>query len=175
MIFKNTLIWITLQSKWTQSYCSLHCTLPSKQNYKVHTAMTTKIIMKSTVFWVETLYSSVITRYFRETYCLHLQGWRVSQASTLKTVCFMFTAVRTSGYSDWLWTDSVHFNWTRLTQISMTAASDAHQCSVEERKWTWFCRLPWPNFYPASAPCWLHFCLFNWFNPLKTEFPHHFI
>jgi hypothetical protein len=51
------------------------------------------VIMKSAVFWDVTLCSPIYRR-FREMYCLHLQGWRLSQENF-----YIYTLIRSGiGY-----------------------------------------------------------------------------
>lgn len=60
----------------------------------------TALMMKSTVFWVISQRSSERGRRLDGTYCLHLQGRRVSQAGVLLGICSSKTSgsARTTGH-----------------------------------------------------------------------------
>jgi hypothetical protein len=48
------------------------------------------VVMKSYVFWVIMSYSLLkVSEHFRWTYCLHLQGQRISQAKTSCSACYL--------------------------------------------------------------------------------------
>jgi hypothetical protein len=96
----------------------------------------TAVTMKSMVFWVVTPHSSEKARCFRETYCLCLQGWRVSMkpAEAGNKPDFQFTLF--AACSCWCLT------WLSFFTLKMEVICSSEVNGVLTQKMYSFCSCP---------------------------------
>jgi hypothetical protein len=97
------------------------CLMKAMQKSKLHLR---SVVMKISIFWDITPCSLVkVNRHFGGTYCLHLQGRRISQTKNQHQICFAFCLLQANfllGYSSSLKMKAICFSKT-LADCHQTA------------------------------------------------------